>query len=133
LFNKNEYVVGPRGNKSSSFDIFVERNNHEKMKLCTYQGQEELDYSLWTEENVLLFEAKQTRRSNGFLDLGWHKLVYPANRFRDYDMSLYPTYFLRRPTEIFIFVFPSVQFYESGIIINDPDAMKPMRIYRVRV
>lgn len=133
LFGTDENVVGPRGSKRSSFDIFIEKNNHEKKKLCTYRGQEELDYSLWTEENALLFEAKQTNRSDGFLDLGWHKLVYPANRFRQYETSLYPAYFLRRPTETFIFVFPRVQFYESGIIINDANAMKPKETYRVRI
>jgi len=133
LFGTNEYFVGPRGNRSSSFDIFVEKKNNEKTRLCTYQGQEELDYSLWTEDEVLLFEAKQTQRSASFLDIGWHKLVYSASRFRDYEILLLPTYFLRRRNEIFMFVFAHVQFYESGIVINDSRAMKPKKIYRVRL
>lgn len=133
LFGEDEYVVGPRGNRSSSFDIFVETKEHEKLRLCSYQGQEELDYSIWTEDKVLLIEAKQTQRSDGFLDPGWHKLIYPANRFRDYKVSLFPTYFLRRPKEVVMFVFPSVKFYETGVIINDKLAMKPERIYRVRL
>jgi len=133
LFGTREFVVGPRGNRGSSFDVFIENNNHEKIKLFTYKGQEELDYSLWTEENALLFEAKQTIQSTGFLDPGWHKLVFPANRFRNYENSLFPVYFLRRQNEIFFFVFPRIQFYESGIIINDAKAMTPERIYRVKV
>jgi len=61
LFGTDEYFVGPRGNRSSSFDIFLEKNSHDRIRLCTYQGQEELDYSLWTEDKVLLLEAKQTK------------------------------------------------------------------------
>ena len=133
MFGEDKYLVGPRGNRGSSFDIFVETKGHDKLRLCSYQGQEELDYSVWTEDKVLLIEAKQTHGSTGFLDPGWHKLVYPASRFRDYKVSLFPTYFLRRPKEILMFVFPSVKFYETGIIINDELAMKPERIYRVRL
>jgi hypothetical protein len=132
LFRTSEYVVGPRGDRSSSFDVFIEKRNSEKVKLCTYKGQEELDYSLWTEDSVLLFEAKQTNQSTGFLDPGWHKLVYPANRFRGYK-NLFPAYFLRRQNEIHIFVFPRIQFYKSGVIINETVAMTPKKIYRIRV
>ena len=133
LFGTREYLVGPRGNRSSSFEIFIQNKNHEKIKLCTYRGQEELDYSLWTEDSVLLFEAKQTNKSTGFLDLGWHKLVYPANRFRNYKASLYPTYFLRRKNVVHIFVFPRIQFYRSGITLNDAQAMTPQKIYRIHI
>jgi len=133
LFGTREYIVGPRGNRGSSFDVFLEKNNHEKVKLFTYKGQEELDYSLRTEENALLFEAKQTNQLKGFLDPEWHKLTYSANRFRDYNVSLFPVYFLRRQNEILVFVFPKIQFYQSGIIINDSQAMTPKRIYRAKV
>jgi len=133
LFGTREYFVGPRGSRSSKFEIFLQNRNHENTKLCTYNGQEELDYSLWTEESVLLVEAKQTDKSTGLLDLGWHKLVYPANRFRNYKVSLYPTYFLRRKNEVHIFVFPRIKFYRSGILLNDAQAMEPKKIYRIRI
>lgn len=133
LFGTPRYVVGPRGGRRSSFDVFIENKNHEKVKLCAFKGQEELDYSLWTEDSVLLFEAKQTNQSTGFLDLGWHKLVYPANRFRDYKNSLFPTYFLRRQNQFLIFVFPKIQFCESGIVVNDTQAMTPNKVYRIEL
>ena len=133
LFGTSEYIVGPRSSRSSTFDVYIEKNDGQRLKLCTYKGQEELDYSLWTESNALLFEAKQTNQLTGFLDLGWHKLVYPANRFRGYDNSLFPVYFLRRQNKVQIFVFPKIQFYESGIVLNEKPAMTPEKTYEIRL
>jgi hypothetical protein len=43
-----------------------------------YSGQEDLDYTIWTEDSVLVFEAKQFISSSGGLDIGWHKLAFPC-------------------------------------------------------
>lgn len=41
-----------------------------------YNGQEDLDYTIWTEDSVLVFEAVIS--SSGGLDIGWHKLAFPC-------------------------------------------------------
>lgn len=131
LFGAREYIIGPRGSRSSSFDVFIQDMSLHKIKLYTYEGLEELDYSIWTRDSALLLEAKQTDRSTGFLDVGWHKLVYPASRYKGGKTALYPAYFLRRKDDVHIFVFPKVQFYKSGIVLNDPTSMVPQEIYRI--
>jgi hypothetical protein len=59
LFGEDEYVVGPRGNRSSSFDIFLETRQHDTLRLCSYQGQEELDYSIWAEDKAFGSRERQ--------------------------------------------------------------------------
>lgn|GEM_PF-479149 len=132
LFSTSKYCIGPRGNRGSKFDVYLENIKQEKTRLFSYSGQEELDYTLWVGDNILLFEAKQTNSPSGYLDLGWHKLAFPANRFRAYpQLNIFPAYLVRRLKEVFIFVFPKFLFHETGIILNDSRLMMPRKTYRI--
>jgi hypothetical protein len=56
--------------------FFQKLNTPELIKIITYKGQAELDYTLWTRDSVLLLEAKQVKKGDPkyHLDIGWHKL-----------------------------------------------------------
>jgi len=140
LFGDNtKWRIGPRGNKVSKFKVYgkftiaksTTREYHKTDHLYDFDGQEELDYTLWTKDHILLFEAK-TKDQNEGLDVGWHKMAYPANRFRKYtNHKIIPIYLLKWGEITHIFVFPVFDFYEDGIIINDQEKLKPDRIFRV--
>ena len=94
--------------------MFQKLNASEPIKIRTYKGQAELDYSLWTRDSVLLFEAKQVKKGdpNYHLDIGWHKFAYAATRFLNYqNLNVYPVYFLRIKDKVFLFLFPKFGFY----------------------
>ncbi len=131
LFNVERYHIGPRGNRRSQFPVFFKRNGRsEPEKIFDYNGQEELDYTIWSENAVLVFEAK-LERGKGGLDIGWHKLAYPLPRFRNYrNLKVIPVYFLRKPEEVLLFVFDQFKFHENGIILNDKQQFKP-KVFRV--
>ena len=63
---------------------------------------------------------------NRYLDIGWHKIAYAAARFLNHvGLKIYPVYFLRSPKQIFLFVFPQLNFHENGVILNDIAQMVP--------
>lgn len=132
LFGDVEYHVGPRGNRNSRFDVYFRRIDlPEPQLIFRYEGQEELDYSLWTEDYVLVFEAKLLDANNG-LDIGWHKLAYPSQRFQEYaDLRIIPVYYLKRKMTIHLFVFPELEFHNTGVILNDESQFNPSHIFRV--
>ena len=131
LFGDVEWKIGPRGNKTSSFPVYAKSNSGEVSLIYTYQGQEELDYTIWTRDHVLLFEAKSLGPNTG-LDVGWHKLAYPASRFKKYSKyKIKPIYFLKWEKVIHLFVFPDFEFHHDGILINDLRAFVPEHIFRI--
>ena len=119
LFGNVKWYIGPRGGKTSKFKVYGKKSNGEIIFLFDYYGQEELDYTIWTKDSILLFEAKVMMDGEG-LDIGWHKMAYPASRFSKIDnYTTKPIYFLRGKNTIHLFVFPKFPFYNDGIIIND--------------
>ena len=91
--------MGPRGNEKAQFDVcFQDKESFIKFE---YQGQVDLDYSIWTKKRIFIIEAKSLNYSGG-LDIGWHKLAFPTQRFAvlskcmGFDIS--PVYLLRRKT-----------------------------------
>ena len=131
LFGDVDWKIGPRGNKTSSFPVYAKSNSGEVNLIYTYEGQEELDYTIWTKDHVLLFEAKSLKPNMG-LDVGWHKLAYPASRFKKYSKyKIKPIYFLKWEKIIHLFVFPDFEFHQDGIVINDGKAFAPEHIFRV--
>ena len=131
LFGDTKWNIGPRGNRVSKFKVYAQNKQNEILPLYDFDGQEELDYTIWTKDHILLFEAK-TKNQNEGLDVGWHKMAYPANRFRKYtNHKIIPIYLLKWGEITHIFVFPVFDFYEDGIIINDQEKLKPDRIFRV--
>jgi hypothetical protein len=74
LFEKSNrhYFIGPRGNRNSDFRLYlIDKMKPNEPVLFEYSGQEDLDYTIWTEDSVLVFEAKQFISSSGGLDLNW--------------------------------------------------------------
>ena len=133
LFSKEpklKWRIGPRGNRVSKFKVYAQNKQNEILPLYDFDGQEELDYTLWTKDHILLFEAKSVKRNKG-LDIGWHKMAYPANRFRKYNRKIIPIYLLKWEKIYHMFVFPVFDFHKDGIIINDQEKLKPDRIFRV--
>ena len=132
----NRYYIGPRGGMTSSFDVYLQRKNTSLEKF-RYRGQVELDYAIWTENRAYIFEAKSSRR--GGFDVGWHKLIYPAQRFskltEENGLKVSPVYFLRTRDSgtnvIYLFVFPPVKFIEGGVILNEMEAMTPEKVLKV--
>ena len=99
-----------------------------------YNGQEELDYTIWTKDSVFVFEAKQFISSNGGLDIGWHKLAFPCHRFYDYKgLNIVPIYYLRQRNFVYLFIFPKMDFYNDGILLNDVTKFTPTKIFRINV
>ena len=131
LFGDSKWYVGPRGNKRSQFEVYANNKENETELIYNFDGQEELDYTIWTKDHTLLFEAKSLPLNNG-LDIGWHKIVYPASRFRKYEKyKIIPIYFLKWGKVIHLFVFPVFRFHGNGIIINDHQAQVPEHIFRI--
>jgi len=132
LFGKTKWKLGPRGNKFSKFKVFAKTKHNVTKHIYDFRGQEELDYGIWTKEKILLFEAKSVELNNG-LDVGWHKLAYPASRFRKFEKhSIIPIYLLKWKNTTHLFVFPIFKFHENdGIIINDLEHLQPERIFRI--
>lgn len=131
LFGNEKWHIGPRGNKVSKFSIYGKKEDGKVEMICNYDGQEELDYTIWTKDHILLFEAKSLPQNFG-LDIGWHKLAYPASRFRKYSKyKILPIYFLKWESVVHLFVFPCFKFYEHGIIINDQERQIPDKIFRI--
>ena len=131
LFGNVRWYVGPRGGKTSKFKVYGKKSNGETTFLFDYSGQEELDYTIWTKDSILLFEAKVMMDGEG-LDIGWHKMAYPASRFSKIDnYTTKPIYFLRYKNTIHLFVFPKFPFYNDGIIINDKKNQIPEKIFRI--
>ena len=125
---RQQFYVGVRGNTTRTFDIFFKRTDSQIEKIRTYTGQAELDYTLWTNDSVFLFEAKKAGNEGlkRYFDIGWHKFAYAAIRFINYSgLKIYPVYFLRNPKQIFLFVFPQFKFHENGIILNDKSQITP--------
>jgi len=133
LFGKQEWRVGPRGNTKSEFNVYGKNNLDEISKLYEFDGQEELDYTVWTKNQILLIEAKNGKKKNTGLDLGWHKIAYPANRFREIrNYEITPVYLLRWDKIYHIFIFPVLNFHNNdGIIINDTEQLKPKHVFSV--
>ncbi len=131
LFGNVKWYVGPRGLKRSQFHMYGEKSNGEPIDLPDYNGPEELDYTIWTKDCILLFEAKSLSKNKG-LDIGWHKMAYPASRFSKIsNYTIKPIYFLRWENTIHLFVFPKFQFYNDGIIINDKKNQIPEKTFRI--
>ena len=86
-----------------------------------------------------MFEAKSVTR--GGLDVGWHKLAYPAHRFYNqtinHELKVNPVYFLRTIYEdvntVLIFLFRDIEFMDGGVILNDRDALEPLKVFRVDI
>lgn len=134
-FGESEYQIGPRGLFYSRFPLFFKRVNGDSTRFG-YDGQVELDFSVWTENRVLVFEAKSLTR--GGLDIGWHKLVFPSQRFASIGgehLKINPVYFLRKRdsegNRIMIYLFPEISFKEGGVVLNDEACWKPLRVWSV--
>ena len=125
----SKFFRGPRGGRNSEFRLYFMDTKGNVSKF-NYKGQEELDYSLWTEDSVLVIEAKQFQ-SQGGLDIGWHKLAFPAQRFRYENLSVIPVYYLRMKNVIFLFVFNKMNFKEDGILLNDYTQFVPSMTFRI--
>ena len=131
LFGKTEWRIGPRGIQGSVFPVFFKNKNNHVEKIFKFDGRDDLDYSIWTKDHILAIEAKSLPENQG-LDIGWHKIVYPTNRFSKYkNYKIKPVYFLRWGKIIHIFVFPTLSFYEGGILLNDQNAFKPDRVFKI--
>ena len=61
LDGTSDYQIGPRGGMTQRFDLYFKRRDDTHTKF-DYNGQVELDYSIWTESRVLVFEAKSVSR-----------------------------------------------------------------------
>jgi hypothetical protein len=137
MFNipNNSYFIGPRGNRNSGFRIyFNDKTKPNEPVFFDYNGQEELDYTIWTKNFVLVFEAKQFITGNGGLDIGWHKLAFSCHRFYDYkDLNIIPVYYLRQKNIVYLFIFPKMEFYNNGILLNDTTKFTPVKIFRVNI
>ncbi|HEX9830392.1 MAG TPA: hypothetical protein VGA94_01795 [Thermodesulfobacteriota bacterium] len=125
----SKFFRGPRGNRYSEFRLYF-RDTKGDVSRFNYKGQEDLDYSLWTEESVLVIETKQNQPHGG-LDIGWHKLAYPAQRFRYENLNVIPVYYLRVKDVIFLFVFNKMKFEEGGIVLNDYTQFVPSMTFRI--
>ena len=132
LFGNVKWYVGPRGLKHSQFRTHGKKSDEKITCLYDYDGPEELDYTIWTKDCILLFEAKVVDRENEGLDIGWHKMAYPAARFSKINnYTIKPIYFLRCKNIIHLFVFPKFQFHNDGIIINDKKNQDHKKIFRI--
>ena len=132
LFGNVKWYVGPRGLKHSQFRTHGKKSDEKITCLYDYDGPEELDYTIWTKDCILLFEAKVVDRENEGLDIGWHKMAYPAARFSKINnYTIKPIYFLRCKNIIHLFVFPKFQFHNDGIVINDKKNQIPEKIFRI--
>lgn len=125
---KREFYTGVRGNTNVRFDIYLMRNDSNIDRIKSYVGQAELDYTLWTDDSVFLFEAKKYAGGaiKSYLDIGWHKFAFAAIRFKNFlNLKIYPVYFLRGPKQVHLYAFPKFSFYGEGLILNDSKQMIP--------
>lgn len=133
---EDSYEVGPRGFYSSSFPLFFKKKSGGLLEL-SYEGQIELDYSIWTHDRVLVFEAKSL--SSGGLDIGWHKLAFPAQRFSGMGdgLKINPVYFLRKRdsggNRILVYLFPELRFVRGGVVLNDESNWMPLGVWSIGV
>jgi hypothetical protein len=126
------YFIGPRGNRASKFDVYLYNDKEaQNQAIYTYNGQEELDYSLFTEKSIFVFESKNL--GVGGLDIGWHKIAYPINRFRKFNADIYPCYFLKNKCIVWLFVFPKFEFYNQGMVLNNKLATIPQHVFKVNL
>jgi len=133
-----DYQIGPRGGMTQRFNVFFKRNTGSQARF-EYDGQVELDYSVWTENRVLVVEAKSYTR--GGLDIGWHKLAYPSQRFfrqvEDEGLIINPVYFLRTIIDgvnvILLFLFEKMTFQKGGVVLNDSSKWNPERIFKINL
>jgi len=133
-----DYCVGPRGGMTQQFDLYFKRKNAH-FERFVYDGQVELDYSIWTENRVFVVEAKSLTRRG--LDVGWHKMAFPSRRFadqvRDDGLKVNPVYFLRTrvvgQNMLFLFVFTEMEFYEGAIILNDEKRWDLLKVFSVNI
>jgi hypothetical protein len=133
LFGNSEWKIGPRGAKSSEFPVYAKNKFDEIVHTYDYKGQEELDYSIWTRDHILLIEAKSLEPNAG-LDVGWHKLIYPASRFKKYSKyKIKPAYFLKWYNIAHFFIFPDLKFNQNGIVINDESASIPEYTFKINL
>lgn len=131
--SEQKYHVGPRGNTTRTFDVYFQTKDLQIQKIFTYKGQAELDYTIWTQNVVLLFEAKKMDTKNN-LHIGWHKFAFPAIRFLNYkNLDIHPIYFLRRTDRVILFIFPKFRGYAGGIILNDKRQMVPEKAFFIRI
>jgi len=132
LFGKQKWHVGPRGGRRSDFPVYGKKSNELKL-MYNFGGPEELDYTIWTKDHILLIEAKSMTPNKG-LDIGWHKIAYTAFRFHEFKKyKIIPIYLLKWERVIHLFVFPEFKFHQNGIVLNDTDLQKPERVFRVEL
>lgn len=133
ISSEKEYYIGPRGIKNSVFEVyFKDKITQEISKVFTYTGLEDLDYSIFTENCIYFFEAKTLPDGGGGLDIGWHKITFPASRLKKYsNKRLIPAYFLKLKTIVYFFIFPDFSFYSEGIILNDENQFIPEYIFKI--
>ena len=134
----DEYEVGPRGLTTQKFDLYFKRVDG-SLEQFEYNGQVELDYSIWTENRVFVVEAKSI--TNNGRDIGWHKMAFPSRRFVrqavDDGLVVTPVYFLRTKHEgrhlILVYVFTEMKFKEEGIVLNDKSQWKLLKVFKVDI
>ena len=134
----SNFQIGPRGGMTQKFDLYFKRKNNSHVKF-EYDGQVELDYSVWTENRVFVIEGKSYTR--GGLDIGWHKLAFPSHRFFDQvkadGLIVNPVYFLRTIIDdvnvILIFLFREMRFHNEGIVLNDTSQWEPIRVFKINL
>jgi hypothetical protein len=88
LGQEKEYYVGIRGNTTRTFNVYFYRNDtNEKILIYQYRGQADVDYSLWTDNAVFLFEAKKKeigKNIESSINIGWDKFAYGCARFIEF-------------------------------------------------
>jgi len=132
LFGKQKWYVGPRGGRRSNFSVYGKRNNDIKL-MYDFDGPEELDYTIWTKDHILLIEAKSVAENKG-LDIGWHKISYTASRFNEFKkQKIIPIYLLKWKKIMHLFVFPPFRFHQDGIILNDMELQRPSNVFRMNL
>jgi len=133
-----DYKVGPRGLMTQKFNLYFKKSD-DGFERFLYDGQVELDYSIWTENRVFVIEAK-SRTLSGY-DIGWHKMAYPSRRFVkqvvEEGLKVNPVYFLRTRIEgnhvILLYVFTEMEFEDEGIVLNDERRWNLLNVFRVDI
>jgi len=134
----SNFHVGPRGGMTQQFPLCFKKQDSSLLSL-EYDGQVELDYSIWTENRVFVIEAKSLTRQGR--DIGWHKMAFPTQRFinevHEEDLKINPVYFLRtrvgRSNVLMLYVFDEMEFHKGGIILNDENRWKLLKVFSVNI
>lgn len=134
----SRYQVGPRGLTTQRFPLFFQHVDGNLVEFV-YNGQVELDYSVWTEDRVFVVEAKSIT-GNG-RDIGWHKMAFPSRRFveqaTESGLKVNPVYFLRTRVDgrhvILVYVFTEMVFVDEGIVLNDADRWRLLKFFKVDI